>query len=157
MTNTPSRNWAYDVKQLLRTSGFGDVWFSQGVSDPESFNKAFICRLCDMFKKIWSSRLYQSPRARLFRSLIDEHTFHRQLDMIQILSHRIAFARLVIGSHRLKVETGRCTRPITPVEDRLCDHCQKLDDEYHFLLECNNFSDLKTRFFPRYCCPTIHV
>ena len=150
MTNTPSRNWAYDVKQLLCTSGFGDVWYNQGVSDPESFIKAFKCRLCDMFNQTWSGRLYQSPRARFFRSIIDEHTFHTQLDMIQILTHRVAFARLVTSSHRLKVETGRWTRPVTPVEERLCDQCQKLDDEYHFLLECNKFSVLRTRFIPRY-------
>ena len=150
MTNTPSRNWAYDVKQLLCTSGFGDVWYNQGVSDPESFIKAFKYWLCDMFKQTWSGRLYQSPRARFFRSIIDEHTFHTQLDMIQILTHRIAFARLVISSHRLKVETGRWTRPVTPVEERLCDQCQKLDDEYHFLLEWNKFSILRTRFIPRY-------
>ena len=70
--------------------------------------------------------------------------------MIQILTHRVAFARLVTSSHRLKVETGRWTRPVTPVEERLCDQCQKLDDEYHFLLECNKFSVLRTRFIPRY-------
>ena len=103
-----------------------------------------------MFKQIWSGRLYQFPRACFFRSIIDEHTFHTQLDMIQILSHRIAFAPLVTSSHRLKVEAGRWARPVTPVEERLCDQCKKLDDEYHFLLECNKFSVLRTRFIPRY-------
>ena len=84
------------------------------------------------------------------RRIIDEHTFHTQLDMIQILSHRIAFVRLVTSSHRLKVETGRWTRPVTPVEERLCDQCKKIDDEYHFLLECSKFSVLRKRFIPRY-------
>ena len=91
-----------------------------------SFVKAFKCRLCDMFKQTRNSRLYQSIRARFFRSIKDEHTFHTQLNMMQGLSHRIAFARLVISSHRLKVETGSWTKPVTPVEDKLCDQCKKL-------------------------------
>ena len=48
---------------------------------------------------------------------MDKHTFHTKLDMIKILSLRIAFARLMISSHRVKVEIGKLTRPATPVEN----------------------------------------
>ena len=58
--------------------------------------------------------------------------------MLDKKSHCIALARLMASSHRLGVETG-----IIPYEQRLCENCQKLDDKYHFLLECTKFSELR--------------
>ena len=41
--------------------------------------------------------------------------------------------RLRVSSHRLNIEAGRWCRPqTTPTEKRKCN---KLEDEYHFLLE----------------------
>ena len=61
--------------------------------------------------------------------------------MLDKKSHRIALARFMASSHRLGVETGTWARPIIPYEQRLCENCQKLDDEYHFLLECTKLSE----------------
>ena len=42
----------------------------------------------------------------------------------------------------LGIESGRYTRPVTPVASRLCKYCSsnKIDDEQHAILECNTFS-----------------
>ena len=41
----------------------------------------------------------------------------------------------------LGIESGRYTRPVTPVTSRLCKYCSsnKIDDEYHAILECSTF------------------
>ena len=45
--------------------------------------------------------------------------------------------KLVTSSHRLKIETGRWQRPMLPRENRICVDCVKLNDKYHFPLECS--------------------
>ena len=39
------------------------------------------------------------------------------------LSKRRSFTKLRVSSHRLAIETGRYTRPITPRSQRFCNHC----------------------------------
>ena len=143
-------NWALNVKQLLCSIGFGDVWYSQGVSDHTGFLCVIKQRLFDLYMQNWNARLFESPRARFFRQVINHHGFHKQLDMIISKPHRIAFSRLIVSSHRLGVETGRWERPIVPYELRVCQVCQKLDDEFHLLLECVKYNELRTRLIPKY-------
>ena len=57
--------------------------------------------------------------------------------------YRIAFTRLRLGSHRLKVETGRWSR--IPRERRLCP-CGQIQDESHALLNCSQLSHLRQEF-----------
>ena len=42
----------------------------------------------------------------------------------------------------LGIESGRYTRPVTPVTSRICKYCSgnKLDDEKHAILECDTLS-----------------
>ena len=113
----------------------------------------FLCvikqRLFDIFKQSWSARLVESPRARFFRQVVDQRMFHRLFDIIPC-KHRIALTRLIVSSHRLRVETGRWERPVVQYESRLCHVCHKLDGEYHFLLECDRYAELRAQLIPRY-------
>ena len=51
----------------------------------------------------------------------------------------------------LRIESGRYTRPITPVADRTCLYCQdnSLDDEKHAILICPSFRLKRNCFLAR--------
>jgi hypothetical protein len=53
------------------------------------------------------------------------------------------------SSHKLSIETGRFCN--TGKKERLCTHC-KMDiaDEYHFVLACPLYSDLRSKFIKPY-------
>ena len=70
--------------------------------------------------------------------------------MLCVKSHRVALSRLIMSSHYLRIETGRWERPPIPRQDRMCNVCHKLGDEYHFLLECLSFQELRKRSIPKY-------
>ena len=61
-------------------------------------------------------------------------------------------------SHRFEIEMGRHSN--IPRELRFCKVCnmQQTESEYHFLLECPAYNDLRVKFLPRYCMswPTLH-
>lgn len=52
-----------------------------------------------------------------------------------------------MSSHRLHIESGRWTKPIrTPINERTCQICNLLEDEFHFIIECPLYSELRTKY-----------
>jgi hypothetical protein len=142
--------WSREVMTLLFECGYGEVWYSQGVPDPDAFLLLFKARLNDMYFQGWQGRLNESTRADFYRNFKTSFVFSSYLNSITVKSHRIAFTKLITSSHRLAIETGRWQRPVIPRSNRLCVTCNRLDDEYHFLLECSKFSDIRTRLIKKY-------
>ena len=60
-------------------------------------------------------------------------------------------SKLRMSSHRLEVEAGRWARPnIIPVDERKCTTCRVLEDEYHFVIECSRYVDLRNNYIAKY-------
>ena len=59
----------------------------------------------------------------------------------------MALTRLRTSSHRLAIETERWTKPHrTPRFERKCQLCNTLEDEFHFVLECPLYRDLRVKY-----------
>ena len=63
--------------------------------------------------------------------------------------HRRTLAKFRSCNLPLAIETGRYTRPKTPVLERLCKFCDTnaKEDETHFLVDCEFYSDLRYQLF----------
>ena len=142
--------WSRKVRSLLFSCGFGEPWYNQGVGDIDWFCAVFKTRLSDMFQQEWHGRICDSTRATFYRTFKDQITFSPYLDGVSSKLYRISLSRLRTSSHRLGIETGRWRRPVLPREQRKCPRCDKIDDEYHFLLECCILKDLRTQLIPAY-------
>ena len=149
-TTTSNHNWARNVRLLLCNTGYADIWRAQGVFDPNAFCEAFKVRLYDIFRQEWSARISTTSKAKFFLAINNTHTFYSVLDIVEDQKHRKALSRLVGSSHSLGVETGRWTSPTTPLQDRKCRICNKIDDEYHFLLECKSYEHFRKKLIPSY-------
>ncbi len=57
---------------------------------------------------------------------------------------RVAFTRLRLSSHRLRIETGRWSRVIR--EDRLCVCAQEVQDEAHVIFRCPNTRGIRQTY-----------
>jgi len=144
-------SWVTLVKDLLSTMGFHYVWLAQGVGNNKLFLHIFKQRLNDNFIQTWNNRLTNSTRARFFRQITVDFDFQYFLSCITITKFRIAFTRLVVSSHKLQIEAGRYHKPHSiPLEDRKCNTCALLEDEYHFLFECSLFTDLRKQYIGKY-------
>ena len=92
-------------------------------------------------------------KCNLCNILEDEFHFVLECNMFVELRKKFcqAFSRLRMSSHRLEIESGRWTRPnSTPLDDRKCNLCNILEDEFHFVLECNMFVELRKKYISRY-------
>ena len=63
--------------------------------------------------------------------------------------HRRILARFRSCSLPLAIETGRFTRPKTPLNQRLCRFCKTsaIEDETHFLIACDFYNDIRYNLF----------
>ena len=63
--------------------------------------------------------------------------------------------RFRLSCHTLEIEMGRHHCPPIPAEERLCDTCEVLEDEFHFLFHCQKYIKerqelLKPWYIPQY-------
>jgi hypothetical protein len=142
-------NWCTLLKDLLCSLGFVDAWIFQGVGNTEMFLSVVQQRLSDQFIQNWNARLNQSSRA-LFYNTIASFRFQPYLECFNIHKFCQSFTRLRVSSHRLHIEAGRWTKPTrTPISDRKCITCNKVEDEYHFIIECVMYIDIRKKYIAR--------
>ena len=56
-----------------------------------------------------------------------------------------------MSSHRLEIEAGRQVRVNrVPVNERKCVLCNAMEDEYHFVLECQRYIETRKKCIPKY-------
>ena len=63
---------------------------------------------------------------------------------------RKQLAKFRTANHDLMIEKGR--HHGIEVANRTCEQCdmQRVEDEYHFLLKCPKYDDLRQEYLPRY-------
>ena len=62
-----------------------------------------------------------------------------------------ALSKVRMSSHRLEMEAGRWHRPHSiPLDERKCRVCNIIEDEFHFILECTLFQNIRKKYIKRY-------
>ena len=141
---------AKSVKELLENLGFNYVWLYQGVGNKLLFMENLKIRLTDGFIQNWKAQLQTSTRARTY-NLFANFKFQPYLDIIKSTKLRISLSRLRVSAHRLEIEKGRWHKPQKILySDRKCQICNTLEDEFHFLLECPLYIELRKRYITEY-------
>ena len=142
------KTWEYNVKKNLK-----DANMSYCITDGE-VNCKFAVYLYkqylnkhdnDMWStKLWDDRnnLQNGNKLRLYRCYKSKIMVETYVTNMMSFSERQCLAKLRSGSLPLE-ELGR--RSGTPIGGRTCKLCSenKIEDEVHFLLECELYDDLR--------------
>ena len=51
---------------------------------------------------------------------------------------------------QIHIKTGSWTRPKIPFEERKCNECNLLENEYHLVLECKKYDNLRKQYISKY-------
>jgi len=104
----------------------------------------------------------ENIKQKIQRSVRTRHTTYRELNPSFSLNfvytpeswvpeyQRIALTPMRLMSHRLHIETGRWTRPITLRENRLCKCKRGVQSEEHILLRCDLTRHLRSPITSQY-------
>lgn len=151
--------WASSVKMLLCKYGFREVWDEQGVGNPAVFFTEFTERVKHVYFENWEYDVSQSSKLCLFRAIksagISRESY---LYNISYKTHRSSLAKLRCSSHNLSIEKGRHAN--VQVAERVCKFCLTntdtvvLEDEYHFILRCPAYADLRAHYLADYMADT---
>ena len=90
--------------------------------------------------------------------LISSFKFQSYLTDVNVDKYRIALYRIRVSAHRLQVEAGRWHKPVAiPYTERKCHLCNVLEDEYHFVLECTLYAEIRRTYIDKiyYLRPTV--
>ena len=96
--------------------------------------------LTDNFIQNWHSRLEDSSRTIFYKS-IASFQFQPYLLTLNASKFRNAISKLRMSSHCLEIEAGKWVRVNrAPVNERKCTLCNVIEDEYHFVIECQRYT-----------------
>ena len=111
-----------------------------------------------MYKQKWYADINNSQRLVTYCGFKHDLTFEEYLDNIYQNKFRIALTQFRVSSHHLRIEKGRYEN--LPRDERKCIHCRSnmIENEYHFLLICPVYYDLRKQYLKPYYCkwPTIN-
>ena len=80
----------------------------------------------------------------VFFNLFRSFQFYDYLNLVRIPKYKYSLIKLRLLSHRLAVEIGRRNKPHPiPLDERKCRFCTSLEDEFHFLFECELHNGLR--------------
>ena len=67
------------------------------------------------------------------------------LEQVRNLKHRRAVAKLRLGNHSLRIESGPHCIPKLPEYLRICQHCRsnQIENENHFLFHCDRYKTIR--------------
>ena len=129
---------------------FNDAWLQQSVGNINRLIQTFKQRLKDIYIQTWHTQIESSTRANSYKLFCD-FNFKPYLNCVTVKKYRFAFSRLRVSSHRLAIESGRWHKAnIIPLNERKCQYCNKLEDEFHFVLECPLYNDFRKNLIKRY-------
>ena len=108
----------------------------------------FITRVSDVCKQQWLFGITQKHKLRTyatFKSLLEPEKY---LSLNCNVKYIVALARLRCSSVSLAIEEGR--RQNVDVKERICTFCNssEIEDEYHFVLVCPFYRDLREEYLP---------
>ena len=145
-------NWLFKIKSLLSSHEFLYIRNDPHCLDHNAVLLLFKQRLIDDFMQNWRADLNNNRVLVLYKEVKPEFGYANYLDIFCTKRLRNAFARLRLSSHTLRIETGRYSRIRLERHERVCQLCDTSDieDEYHFILICPTFSNIRQKFIPNY-------
>jgi len=139
-------SWISVVKKILLDM---PVQNQRNAQNPgNSISRKLRIKLENQYAQHWREKLHSgSGKLDMYRQIKTEFQYEEYLDCPNSREGQIALTRLRVSNHRLRIETGRYTKPYTPRENRLCSCGTQVEDEFHFLFQCSLLADIRKLHF----------
>lgn len=138
--------WLLSIKNTLHECDKEQVWLNQEAAN--SISKVVKLKLVENYKQAWKVSVFESPKCLNYRIFKQNFEFERYFSVLPS-DLALVFFRFRSLNHKFPIEWGRFLG--TARDDRICELCflNRLGDEYHYVLECTYFDDLRKLYLPR--------
>lgn len=145
------QNWAYQIKTILNKLGLSDKWNNLHKYQHIPVFAFIEQRILDQYHQTWFSEINNSQRLLTYCRTKYSFSIEPYLDYYSLERRfKIALSRFRLSSHNLEIERGIYYD--IPRLERTCKFCRSLliENEYHFLLTCPIYIDLRHKFLKPY-------
>ena len=111
------------------------------------------CALKELYDGKWHEKLVSDHavrgreeggnKLRTYRKFKKEYATEQYVSIINQKKYRSAYAKFRCGVAPIKIETCRYGLQRVPVEQRLCETCHVVEDEFHVVMECTLYDDIR--------------
>ena len=103
--------------------------------------------------------LLKTSKLDVFRRIDKQFKPEKYITSVDNVKHRVSLTRFRCSAHKLMVEEGRYRRPKIAHGLRKCSLCSMdvVEDDYHFLLTCPAYSDIRKRLLSKYYCRWLSI
>ena len=148
------KGFARKFKTFLHNINFSHLWNYQNTFSKKRFLHSVVNKLKNSYINFWKDKIHDDSKNqpngnklrtyRIFKKCYERETylFVNELSKSEIST----FAKLRISSHDLHIEKGRHRKTI--LSERKCFLCgMAVEDEKHFVMECDSLSTHRNTFF----------
>lgn len=120
--------------------------------DPNAFSYKFKERIKDNFIQKWKADIQASNVLSFYKYFKVSLDYENYLNCSKYRKFRNVITQLRLSSHPLRIETGRYGQNRMDRNERKCQICNSndIEDEYHFVLICPIYMDLRLKYISRY-------
>ena len=135
---------------MLHDLGFSPVWENHSTFNSGLLLASIKNKLKERFISFWKQRMLgdeTKKKLRTYRLLKHNFGIEPYLEDIRDKSVRKCLSSFRISTHRLRIERGRHVgeKP----EDRLCISCNNIEDEVHFLCQCQKYENQRKLLYDK--------
>jgi hypothetical protein len=140
--------WLEYIKAAILNNGFQNIWDNQNNFNNKWFQLAFKRRVKDSYLQTWNEQLNNSSSSITYKIIKHNFGINKYFTILPNYQCRI-LTTFRTRNHRLPIEVGRWHN--IPINERTCFLCySNIGDEYHYILECKHFEDLRKKHIKRY-------
>ena len=149
-----NKSWGNLIKQKLDSLGFSNLWENQNLN--LNMFPSIQRRVRDIYIQEWHTAINNSPKLKSYVMFKENFEFEPYLDYIHNNNLRMHLTRFRISSHSLAIESGRFNN--IDRNNRLCIFCNQnsVESEYHFLLVCQKYNNIRSKFIKHHPWPTMN-
>ena len=135
------------IKDILTSVGKPHLFYQQQIFNPNSTKNSIVQALKDQHIQNWNSKLQESNKGRNY-SIYKEDIVMEYYLKNSFKSIYVPILRFRTANHKLPVEKGGWEN--IPYEDRKCQVCDEIGDEFHYLFTCPAFANERTHLIKPY-------
>ena len=156
MSNRSCKTWCYRVRSFYVEIEHDQICAANRLAVRATLNSVD-SRLQILYEEQWNNLLNADfarrgqeeggNKLRTYRRVKQNYATEQYVKILIQKKYRSAYAKFRCGVAPIKLETGRYGLNRVPVEERLCEHCNLVEDEYHVLMQCTMYNEIREGLF----------
>ena len=136
------KNWCLEIKQILYSASLEHIYNEQNVCNINTIDNI----LTDLRNNQWKESLPSKPKLRTYMKFKDNVYTEDYVKYCKNRRRRSLLAQFRLGILPLHIETGRFRKK--QPEERICPICNTgIEDEYHFVCICEEYSHFREMLY----------